>query len=139
MTPTPVFPQTIVNAAVAIVNADSTNYKTIRTGSTNGDKIESISITSTDTTARVLTVGINVGGTDYIVGTINVPIGAGTDAAATPAVSMLESISMMPWIRQDQNGRGYLYLANGNILKVKAQVAVTAAKEIDVVAQIGAY
>jgi hypothetical protein len=135
----PIYPQTVVNAAVTIANADGTSTKTLRTGSTNGDKIESISITSDDTAAKVLNVYMNVGGTDYRVGTINVPAGAGTDAAATPAVSMLESSSMMPWVRRDSNGRGYLYLASGNILKVAAQATLTAGKTIYVVAHIGAF
>lgn len=138
-TPTPIFPQTITNAAVAIVNSDGTNKKTVYTGATNGSKIESISITSTDTTARVLNVYITVSGTDYQVGTINVPITAGTDAAATASVSMLENTVMMPWIRKDSSGRPYIYLASGSVLKVASQTTLTSNKEIDLVAQIGDY
>jgi hypothetical protein len=133
------FPSSIVNAVVTIVPGDTTTLKTLRAGSTNGDKIESIAITSDDTSARVINVYITIGGTDYRVGTVNVPITAGTDAAATPAVSLLEASSMMPWIRRDSNGRGYLYLASGSTLKVASQTTVTAAKTITFFAQIGAY
>lgn len=134
-----VLPQSIVNAAVQIANSDATNKKTIRTGSTNGDKIESISITSTDTVAQALNVYMNVGGTDYQIGTVLVPIAAGTDAGVTASVSLLESNAMLPWVRYDSNGRGYLYLAANNILKFAAQVTLTSAKVIDIVAQIGAF
>lgn len=140
MTPNSIItPQSIKTGGVAIVNADSTNKKTLYTGAANGSKLESISITSTDTVARVLNIYHTIGGTDYFVGTVNVPITAGTDAAITAAVSVLESNLMLPWIRYDSNGRGYLYLANGDILKFAAQVAVTAAKEIDIVCQGGDY
>ena len=139
MTNLPVFPQGIAQAAVAVLPADTTSKKTIRTGSTNGDKIENISITSTDTSARVFNIYLAVSGTDYLVGTINVPIAAGSDAAVTPAVSMLEATAMLPWIRKDQNGRPYLYLANGTVLKVACQTTVTTAKEIDFVAHIGTF
>jgi hypothetical protein len=142
MTNTPIFPQTIVNSVVSITNATGNgigNAVTIRAGSTNGDKIESIAITSTDTSARVLTLIITISATNYIIGTVNIPIEAGTDGASTAAVSLLEINSMLPWIRRDQNNRGYLYIANGTTLKAFAQTTVTAAKQIDIFAQIGAY
>lgn len=135
----PIYPASITNAAVLINNATGTAKVTLRTGSTNGDKIESISVTSTDTVARVLNIFMNVAATDYWIGTINIPIAAGTDAAATASVSVLETNLMMPWVRKDSNGRAYLYLAASNILKFASQVTVTAAKEIDIVAQIGVF
>ena len=141
-TNTPIFPQTIVNTAVLINNATgsgSANKVTIRAGSTNGDKIESISITSTDTSARVLTIGMTISATDYIIGTVNVPITAGTDAAATAAVSLLENNSILLWIRKDNNGRPYIYVASGSTLFAYAQTTVTSGKEIDIFTQIGAF
>lgn len=135
----PTFPVSIANAVALINNASSTNKVTVRAGSTNGDKIESICLTSTDSSARVLNVIITVSAVDYQIGTINVPINAGTDAASTAAVSLLENNSMMPFIRKDSNGRPYLYLANGSTLSLSAQVAVTSGRQINVFAQIGAY
>lgn len=135
----PIYPSSLVNAGAVINNASGTGNVTIRTAGGNGEKLECISITSTDTVARVLNVIINVGGTDYQVGTINVPIAAGTDAASTPAVSLLENSSMMPWVRRDSNGRAYVYLATGSILKLSAQVTLTSGKVINVTCQIGVY
>lgn len=139
MTNVPAFPSTVANAVAVINNASGTGKVTVRTASANGDKIESICLTSTDTSARVLNVIITVSATDYQIGTINVPITAGTDAAATAAVSLLENNSMMPFLRKDSNGRAYLYLANGSTLSLAAQVAITSGKQINVFAQIGAY
>jgi hypothetical protein len=139
VTNTPIFPQTIKNAAVLINNATGTATVTLYTGGTNGSKIESIAITSTDTSARVLNIILTVSAVDYQIGTINVPIAAGTDAAATVSVSVLENNSMMPHLRKDSNGRTYLFLGSGTILKFSTQVTVTAAKQINIVAQLGDY
>lgn len=142
MTNTPVFPQTLVNSVVSITNATGAgiaNVVTIRVGSTNGDKIESIAVTSTDTSARVLTLVATISATNYQLGSVNIPITAGTDAAATGAVSLLDQPTMLPWVKSDQVGRKYIYVANGTTLKVYTQVAVTAAKQIDIFAQVGAY
>jgi len=135
----PIYPASLANAGVVLNNASGTSLVTFYTATGNGAKIESISATSTDTSARVLVVTINVGGTDYTVGTVNIPITAGTDAAATAAVSILENNSMMPWVRRDSNGRAYLYLQSGNILKFNSQVTITSTKVIHIVGQIGVY
>lgn len=140
---TPMYPQGLVLAGLAVVNADALTKKTLYTvaASTvvNGAKVECISATSTDGTARVFNLFVNDAGTDFQVGTVNIPANAGTDAAITPAVSVLETNAMLPWVRKDSDGRGYIYLEPGDILKVSAQVAVTAAKEIDFLAQIGLF
>lgn len=141
VTATPIFPQAIVNSVVSITNATGSgiaNVVTIRAGSTNGDRVDSIAVTSTDTSAVVLTLVATVSATNYQLGSVNIPITAGTDAAATGAVSLLDQPLMLPWVSQDENGR-HLYLANGTTLKVYAQTTVTAGKQIDIFAQIGAY
>jgi len=142
MTNTPVFPQTLVNTAAQITSGTGSgiaNAVTIRSGSLNGDKIESIAVTSTDYSGRVLTLVATRGGTDYRLGTASIPSGAGTNAAITPSVSFLEPSPILAWVRQDQNGRPYMYLDSGTILKVYTQSVLSPNTEIDIFTQIGAY
>ena len=139
----PIFPQTVLNKVVQIANADGTTKKTLWAGSATGDKIECIIVTSNDTAARILNFYFTISAVDYPIGQVNVPITSGQDPAAAPvaipAISVLETNALLPWVRKDSDGRGYLYVASGTTLKVAAQVAVTAAKEIDIVAIGGSY
>jgi hypothetical protein len=130
----PIYPLTVQSAAVSFVNADGTAEKTLVTAGSNGSRIDSVAIASDDTSARVFNVYINNGSTSYRVGTVNVPITAGTDAAATPPVSLLTT-GNLPWL----DSSGSIFLKAGWKLNVAAQVAVTAAKTISFVASYGDY
>lgn len=124
----PIFELTVKNAGVQILPADTTTKKTVYTGGANGSRIDRISVSSTDTAAKTLQWYVTVGGTDYHLCDTVIPIGtgyttvAGADALATISPTL-----------------GYLVLASGEVLKVAASANVTAAKQIDVVAQLGDY
>lgn len=134
-TNTPIFAQTLINPVAQILPADTTSYKTIRTGSTNGDRIDNLLVTSNDTVARTLAFAINDGTLDHPIGEVTIAALSGTDtAAAVKAVNILTAANF-PWL----NSSGTLYLQAGYILKVKSYVAVTAAKQIDIVGFGGAY
>lgn len=134
MTNTPVFPQAIINPSVQILPADSTNYKNLRVGSSNGDRIDNIVVTSTDTVAKVLMFAINDGAIDHPIGEVAVPITAGTDGAAVNKHINALSIGNFPGLRD-----GSLYLQAGYVLKVRVTSAVSASRAIHVVSQGGAY
>lgn len=124
----PIFELTVKNAGVTIVPADTTAKKTLYTGGTNGSRIDQLAVSSTDTAAVTTMWYKNVGGTDYHIGDVVIPIGAGyTTVALVDALATLE-----PTL-------GYLVLASGEILKVAALATVTAAKQVDLVAQLGDY
>lgn len=129
----PIFPLTIQNSAVSFANADGTVEKTLVTAGSFGTRIDSISVTSTDTSARTFSLILNDGSTSYKVGEIPVAIGAGTDGS-TLAIKGLSS-GYLPWL----DSSGSLFLKNGWTLKLAAKVAVTADKLIVFVAFSGDY
>lgn len=116
-----------------IVNADGTTKKTVVTGGTNGTKVTSLTLTSTDTSSRVVQVWVTRSATSYCLGSVTVAITAGTDGV-TAGVSVLTN-TLLPGIPVDNDGQAYLILAASDTLQVAVNTgAVTAAKEIDAVA-----
>jgi len=137
VTATPIFPQTINNTFVQILPADTTTKKTIYTGGTNGSKIENICITNTDTGAYTLNVYITASATDYLIGTVSVPLSAGNTTAA-PSINLLALANFLP-CNFDAFGNKYMYLASGSVLKVASTTTVTTAKAVTVYCQGGDF
>ncbi len=115
-------------SAVTFVNADGTTAKTLWTAGSGGGRLGSISVVSDDTAAAPLALYVRLSGTDYRIGTVNVPIGAGNTASVV-SVNLLV-LSANPWLDSD----GSLKLPNGGIIKVGPLTAVTAAKTVTIVA-----
>ena len=134
---TPIFPQTVRATVAQILPADTSTLKTLYTAATNGSKIESIRISSTDGTARDIQLYVTVSGTDYLLGTVSVPANSGnTNALAT--VDMLNS-SNMNMMNTDINGNRYLYLETGFVLKAKTTSTVSASKAVQFFINGGDY
>jgi hypothetical protein len=134
----PIFPASLDSAQASIRAANGNgiaNSVTIRQGSINGDKIESLAVTSTDTNPVVLTFMFNTNP----VGSVNIPANAGTDAAATSSVDVLGTTSMLPWVRTDSNARPYIYCTNGYLFQAYSQTTVTSGKVITLFAQLGVF
>lgn len=129
--------QTLKNPAASLANADGTTAKTLYTVATNDAVMKSLCITSTDSAARNVQVVLNDGSTSRVLGTVPVPALSGTDGTQ-PAVDAFSS-SWLPGLPIDQNGKRYLPLASGQVVKVGAVVAVTAAKTIDCIAAVEEY
>lgn len=119
-------------SAATFVNADGTNLKTLFTAGAEGSLLTAIAITSDDTAARDLNLYVTISGTDYRVGQVNIPIGAGT--TTTSAVNAL-AVGKLPWLNAD----GSFFLPAGQVLKGAMAVAVTAAKTVTVLAVGGDY
>ena len=113
VTATPVFPQAIHTAAVAL----TTSYQAVYTPGANGSKIDALIVTSTDATARDLTLAVQISAADYVIGTVSIPITAGTINSA-PSVDLLRN-SQIPCFAYDAFGNKCLYLANGSVLRAK--------------------
>lgn len=129
----PIFPVTPAGSTQTFVNADGTTKKVIFTGGTNGSRLDNVAITSTDTSAVTFNVYINDGTTDIQVGAISVPAGAGTNTTVPP-VSML-TLSNFPWLPTSLS----VFTKAGWTIKLAASVAVTATKQVSVVALGGDY
>ena len=137
VTATPIFPQTVKSNVAQILPADTTTKKTLVTGGTNGSKVESITVASTDTTTRDLQFWMTISAVDYLLATVNIPVNSG-NTNAIPAVDILRS-AQWPGLSYDAMGNKILYVANGAVLKVACTTTVTAAKEIDVLASGGDF
>lgn len=125
----PIFEVGPNSAGVQILPADTTTKMTLITAdATDGSRVDAINVTSTDTSAVVVNVYVNIGGTDYTRGSVSVAAGAGTLGAAT--------VDLVPTLAATL---GYIPLPPGAILKVAANATITAAKQVDFVASYGDY
>jgi len=124
----PIFELVPTNKGVQFTSADTTSKKTIQTGGTNGTRIDSIPVSTNDTSAVNLAFYIGTGGTDYYIGNVTVAIGSGyTTVTRVDAMGTLS-----PTL-------GYLVLASGDTLKCNCVATMTAVKTTDVVAIGGDY
>ena len=113
-----------------IVNGTGTStYVTILTGETNGSKISSILVTSTDTIIHTVSCAIKVSSTSYQLFQVLIPAITGD----TPSVLPLQLISqgVMPGLPQDSDGQPYLVLASGMIFQ--CEVLTTAVTSPDAI------
>ena len=133
VTATPIFPQSVNNAGLQIVNATSTTITTLLSAGTNGSKIEWINAQTTDTSANNVFLYLYNGTTSFPLTEIQVAASSG-NATSTPAVSLLTS-TQLPSVTYDANGNKYLYLASGWSLQVSVATAVTSGKTLTIVVQ----
>jgi hypothetical protein len=129
--------QNIKTPGVSFVNADGVANKTLVTAGANDSVVKSIMVTSSDTAVVNLKVSVGDGVTDRVIGTVAVPIASGTNGAAA-SVDLLNAASL-PGLPLDQNGKRILPLQTGYLVKVAPLVALTAAKNVDVVAVVEDY
>lgn len=118
---------------VTFVNADGTAEKTIFTAGGEGALVDRVLVTSDDTSIVVLNVFVNDGSTSFRIGTISVPIDAGTNGTIV-GVNLLDT-TQMPGLQAS----GGLSLATTHLLKVAPQAAVTAAKTVTLTPLGGDY
>lgn len=137
VTATPIYPQNIINGLVQVVNADAQSLKTIYTAGPAGSKIELLIATSNDTSNRDIQLSIVNSTVTYILGTITIPLTAGTINNVVTA--NLLGNSQITGLPKDSNGNPYIYLASGSVLKASALTSVTAAKTISIISHGGDY
>jgi hypothetical protein len=133
MASTPVFAATPKITPISILPADTTTKKTVCTAGASGAKVVALLVSSTDSAARVVQLYLNRSSTDYLLGAWNITALSGSDGA-TGTQNLLAIVSGLP---HDNDGQPYIFLENGDLLKVATTTTVTAAKEIDVFAIFG--
>lgn len=140
VTNTPIFPQTQNPGVITIVPADAQAQKTLLTAGANGTKVEALSICSSDTVARDVSIYLTRAAVNYLLTTVSIPAGAGQPAApaAVPAVDVFRS-AQIPGLAYDAFGNRYLLLKSGDTLTINAPVTLTAAKTVTAFAQGGDY
>ena len=122
----PIFETTVKSPGVQFTSADTTTKKTLMTAGAAGARIDRIGVCSNDTAAVNLAFSYSVGGTDYYIGNVLVPIGSGyTTVAIVDAIATLS-----PYL-------GYLTLEASALLKVNCVATMTAAKTVDIAVVCG--
>jgi hypothetical protein len=135
VTSTPAFAQAIAVGVAQILPADTTTLKTVLTAGANGALIDSILVSSSDTSSRDLQFWTTLGGVDYLLCTITIPGNSGfTNSAGIQSIldNARFGSTAAPLGLQilDPNGNKLLRLAAGEVLKAKCLTTVTAAKAI---------
>lgn len=112
-----------------IQNSDGTSVIDVCDNSAGSTalKIESLYITSTDTSERVISFYIHTGSTSFLIGSIAVPASAGTDGVIA-RVNALTTLGT-----KGADDVPCIWLAIGSKLQAKAVVALTADKLVDIV------
>jgi hypothetical protein len=125
----PIFELTVTcGAPQTFASGDASTKKTLVTGGTYGTRIDSIMVSTDDTSAVNLAFHITIGGTDYYIGNVSVPIGSGyTSVARVDAITTLAPL------------QGYLVLPASALLKCNCVATMTAAKITTVVPQGGDF
>lgn len=135
MAATPALIGAINNGRVQFVAADTTTKKTLVTAGASGTKVVSIGAATDETANRDVQLFRFVGGVSYLIGTVQVPLGAG-NTNAVPSVDLMNAVAM-PHLPTDNDGQHYLLLGAGEVLQVAMAATVTAAKTVHISAQGG--
>ncbi|MGH7460904.1 MAG: hypothetical protein ACREMA_07730 [Longimicrobiales bacterium] len=110
-----------------IVNADGATLKDLVSAGASGSKVVAVMIATDETAQREARLWLTRSATAYLLGNINVPIGAGIGGAA--GVNLLSAVQI-PGLPVDQDGQRYVLLESGDKIQISVAVAVTAAKTI---------
>ena len=138
MASAPIYVGTIKNGAVQIVNADGTTLKTLYTAGSSGSTINSIMVTSTDTSNRDIQLFLYDGSTSYLLGTYQILANSGnTNAIVT--VDLLKNTQNLA-AAFDALGNKTINLQANYVLKVGLLTgSVTAAKALNFVCYAGDF
>lgn len=135
MSSTPSFVATPKSPAIQIVNADAASYKTLYSAGANGSRVDLGSIVNSDASnAYVLKLAVKIGATDFPIGEVSVPAGAGSNGS-TKAVSLLNTTDLPQLVGSD----GVLFLQASSELRVGAKTTVGGSNTLTVFAQGGDY
>lgn len=107
----------------SFANSDGTTAKTIFTPGSNGSRVHAISIVSTDTSARDITLAIVQSSVAYIIARFTLA------AASTITITNGLDNYLMPWILSSDP---YLILQNGTTLQANMEATITSGKKVDI-------
>lgn len=139
VTSTNIFPQSVNNAGLAVVNATGTTVTSFITAGTNGSRIDWINAATSDTSVNNVTFYLNNGSISYPIGVVQIPAGSG-NTYSVPPIAVLNVLNSngntyLPTPTFDANGNKFLYLAAGWSLMISVLAAVTSAKQLTLTAQ----
>ena len=137
MASTPTLVQVPKITPVSFLNADAANTKkTIATAGASGSKVVGITISSTDSTLRVVQFWLTRSAVSYLISSVSVAAQAGFDGSTVNPIPLNSIQSSLP---VDNDGQRYFFLESGDTLQVSLTTQVTSAKEVDVFAHFGNF
>jgi len=110
-------------------SSTTTNLISLVTAGSNGSRVTSLILSTTDTSANNVYLVLNAGGAGgvlSIIGQVNVPIGAGT-VASTLSVDALLSTTVVG-LPIDNNGKRYIHMQASDVLYFGTIASVTSGK-----------
>jgi hypothetical protein len=131
------FTQTIKLSAAVITPTETTTAQTAFTSGSDDPVVKAINVASTDTAARVLSLFVNDGSSDILIGRVSIPANSGNNGTAA-AIDLLGG-TLLPSLPYDANGKRILPLPAGYILKAGTTTTVTSAQSITVTAMAEDY
>jgi hypothetical protein len=134
MAAAPIFTATPNVTGTAFANADSTNYKTIYTPGASGSRVHAIMVTSDDSVEHYMSFAIEQSSTQYVLGTAYVA--AKPSSSFSHASTNVLDPDMWTWLNINDIA---IVLPAGTLIKLKMDVAVSAAQAVDVVVMGGDY
>lgn len=123
-------PANINTLSFALTSTQTTVSQLIFTAGSNDSDVKSIIVSSDDTAAINLRLYVTRSGTDYLIGTVNIPISAGVGGTVV-AVDLLNSTSI-PGLPLDNVGKRYIPLKTGDTLRAAALATMTAGKTCNI-------
>ena len=142
VTATPILPQVIDCVITNFTSADTTVAKAIFTPGANGSVINSIIAYTNDTVTVNLQLGIYNGSTNYLITTVNLPIGAG-NTNSVPNVDLLRSSQfgghLYLGLYYDANGNKVLFLPSVYKLYANCLATMSTSKNTNIFVQGGDY
>lgn len=127
----------IVTKGLKILPADGTTLLTLYTASADDAILKSLIFTSLDTATKVVRVYVTTDGVDVLVGAVSIPTLSGTNGTAI-GIDFFGTGLNVGFVFENA-GKPAIALQAGDIVKVGATTAVTAATEISVFAIIEEY
>lgn len=119
---------TFTNSSGVGTLGSNTNMQTLFTAGGDGSIVDSISISSTDTSAKEFFIAILNGTTCRPLWAISIPAGSGNSAAVLPVDGLSSTVaSSMPI---DQNGKRFIRLMPGELLVAAPIATLTSAKSV---------
>ena len=129
----PIFPQEIKSITKKITDTDGVTIVDAFTAGSGGARIDSITVVTDEATDRTLSLYINDGTNDFLLGKVEVKAGSGTDG--TNAAIAVLTTDLLPGLKEDLS----LYLQGGYKLRAGLSAALTAGKILVLTGWAGNY
>lgn len=138
MATTPTYPTITgpVQVAKRILPADTTAIVDVYDNSagTSAVKLDSLSITTTNSADRIATFYLYAGATSFRIGSCNVPDLSGTNGTTDPCINVLSTLGVA-----GPDGVLCIWVSAGNKLQVSLDSALATDKVMDVVGRAWTY